>query len=100
MKHLYNYVIAPMFRLTWAIIYSLFISTIIAIAFICYTIWYLDIKDFKKDFKNCFIYTIGDNDFEKYSIIYKTIFHWAFNIDGIKSLNSNTQNIIDNMRSN
>lgn len=87
MKYLYKFVIAPMFRLIWATIYSILLIITVICVFICYTIWNMRFGIGLQE-QPIFEYTTGDGLYDKYSTVYKSPFHWALNIGGFEQLNS------------
>jgi hypothetical protein len=86
MKYLYKVVIAPMFRLIWAIIYTSLILLTVILSSIIVSIWHLRFKRGFED-ENVFGYVTGDGMTDKYSTVYKSPFHWALNIGGLEQLN-------------
>jgi hypothetical protein len=88
MKYLYKFVIAPMYRLIWATIYSLLIIICAICAFTLYTIWNMRFGLGLNEGENIFEYITNDGMLDKYSTVYKSPFHWVLNIGGVKQLNS------------
>lgn len=87
MKYIFNYLILPILKLSYAI----FISSLFFVVAVChqiiYSVWTLKLKSSFKDsydyHDNIFEYiSTKDEFYSKTSTHFKTAFHWALNIGG------------------